>query len=155
MPAKNRKPARAPRVEAERLKVVYYSATVEKGSRNRLLLRIPAKVAKKLNLEQGHQLEFANVTEGAFLVRVLPSWKIQRRHEGWLEAWCQHGVGHSLGIHGCDFCCHSVNFPNQALLDDEKANTPSPPRKRRTDKLRLDDERTHEPAPSGKRRRTL
>jgi hypothetical protein len=42
-------------------------------------------------------------------------WKLQRRANGRLEAVCQHGVGHGLGIHGCDLCCQSPDFPANRL----------------------------------------
>ncbi len=59
-----------------------------------------------------------------------PNWIIRMRTGGWLEAHCIHGVGHSLGIHGCDACCHAPDFPMAALLADEQIHAPAPPRRR-------------------------
>jgi len=30
---------------------------------------------------------------------------------GHKEFECKHGIGHGLGIHGCDGCCKDKNFP--------------------------------------------
>lgn len=47
-------------------------------------------------------------------------WRLRRRPEGWLEAVCRHGTGHSLGIHGCDRCCTREDFPEGQLFQDER-----------------------------------
>lgn len=40
-------------------------------------------------------------------------WKIEKRfsdirENGLIEAICIHGIGHHLGIHGCDGCCKDL-----------------------------------------------
>lgn len=41
------------------------------------------------------------------------------RSNGLIEAICPHGVGHHLGIHGCDGCCKTIpkEFRNQVTKD--------------------------------------
>jgi hypothetical protein len=34
-----------------------------------------------------------------------------RSDKGVMEYLCSHGVGHELGIHGCDGCCGDKSFP--------------------------------------------
>jgi hypothetical protein len=37
-------------------------------------------------------------------------WPYQRWSDG-PEFACRHGIGHSVGVHGCDGCCKDKDFP--------------------------------------------
>jgi len=43
-------------------------------------------------------------------------WPFQRMSDG-PEYACPHGVGHSIGVHGCDGCCRDSNFPKGTQND--------------------------------------
>lgn len=73
---------------------------------------------------QGDSMKRRNVTS------LPPNWSWTWRGDSALDIWegweanCPHGVGHSLGIHGCDGCC---GHPGVAHVLWENA-TRTPPR---------------------------
>lgn len=40
------------------------------------------------------------------------NWPFLRQSDG-PEFACPHGIGHSEGVHGCDWCCKHPSFPRE------------------------------------------